>query len=259
VRQAHSAIEHLTRSRPNCRTPGSFSCRFLSWPVREGPPASLYASPARDVARNTRSVPRLHTPSSGSLSAPPASMSAGVIGAVRVNACPSECFLCSRKTICPEHLATERPDARRVPTSHLASEARTSRRDAVGAPVLPASARQPKGVAGNRVCAVLRDTPPSFAAICREEPACPCRSRIAPLSFQPIRGRSAEYLGRFRADSCDGPRARVLLHPIVQIKRGIWRDLHPDLPGRTLAIARPPASSTAHPSRLAVEGWRSRT
>lgn len=36
----------------------------------------------------TRSVPRLHTPSRGSLSATPAAIPAGVAGSVRVIACP---------------------------------------------------------------------------------------------------------------------------------------------------------------------------
>ena len=51
VPKAHSAIEHLTRSRAVSRRRLSFSCRFLSWPVRERPPVSLYAIPARVVAR----------------------------------------------------------------------------------------------------------------------------------------------------------------------------------------------------------------
>lgn len=74
VRKVHSAIEHLTRSRAVSRRRRSFSCRFLSWLVRQRPPASLYAFPARAVSGNARSLPRLHTPSSGSLSATPAGM-----------------------------------------------------------------------------------------------------------------------------------------------------------------------------------------
>lgn len=56
VPNTHSAIEHLTRSRRNCRTPGSFSCRFLSWPVREGPTESLYAISDRPVPVHARRV-----------------------------------------------------------------------------------------------------------------------------------------------------------------------------------------------------------
>ncbi len=99
VPKVHSAIEHLTRSRAVSRRCGSFSCRFLSWPVRERPPACLYAISARAVSRKTRSVPRLHTPSSGSLSATPAPTPAGVAGSVRITACPTMCSLCSRKAI----------------------------------------------------------------------------------------------------------------------------------------------------------------
>lgn len=128
VPKVHSAIEHLTRSRLTYRTPESFSCRFLSWPVRQRPPVSLYAIPARAVSRKTRSVPRLHTPSRGSLSAMPAAIPAGVSGSVRVIACPSDSPLCSRKAICPENLATERPDASSVPTGHLVLDRAKSRR-----------------------------------------------------------------------------------------------------------------------------------
>lgn len=77
VPQTRSAIEHLTRSRAVSRVQGSFSCRFLSWPVREGLPVSLYAISGRSEARNTRCVPRLHTPSCGCLSATPAPIPAG--------------------------------------------------------------------------------------------------------------------------------------------------------------------------------------
>lgn len=98
----HSAIEHLTRSRRNCRTPESFSCRFLSWPVRERPPACLYAISARAVSRMTRSAPRLHTPSNGSLSAMPAAIPAGVAGSGPSTHAP----------LCVPY-AAERPSARR--------------------------------------------------------------------------------------------------------------------------------------------------
>lgn len=127
VPKVHSAIEHLTRSRAVSRTSGSFSSRFPSWPVRKGLPVSLYAISRKAVARITWSVPRLHTPSRGSLSATPRPIPAGVIGSVQVIACPSMCSLCSRKAICPENLATECRKARRVPTDHLASRSLGSR------------------------------------------------------------------------------------------------------------------------------------
>ncbi len=106
------------------------SCRFPSWPVRKGLPVSLYAISRKAVARITWSVPRLHTPSSDSLSATPVPISAGEVRSVRVNACRSVCSLCGRMTICPEKLATERPEARRVHTGHLASRSLVSRRKA---------------------------------------------------------------------------------------------------------------------------------
>lgn len=117
VPKTRSAIEHLTRSRRNCRTPESFSCRFLSWPVRERPPACLYAIPGRVVApsgnlRHATPVPKR------------------VSGSVAVNACPSMCSLCSRKAICTGNLGTERREARKVPAGHLASVSLRSRRPA---------------------------------------------------------------------------------------------------------------------------------
>lgn len=127
VLNTHPAIEQLTRSRLTYRTPESFSCRFLSWPVRERPPACLYAISGRAVARTTRSFPRLHTPSSDSPSATPGATPVGVVGSVRVIACPPMCSLCSRKAICPENLATECPEARKVLSSHLASRSLGSR------------------------------------------------------------------------------------------------------------------------------------
>lgn len=45
-----------------------------------------------------------------------------------VNACPSVCSLCGRKTICPEKMAIERAEARRVPTGHLVLDRAKSRR-----------------------------------------------------------------------------------------------------------------------------------
>lgn len=175
----------------------------------------------------------------------------------RVNACPSVCSLCGRGTICPENPATVRPVARRVPTGHLASEAATSRSDSVRAPVLRVPARQPECVAGIvcvPFCVIPLRRSRRFVARNRPVPAAAAFAIELPAHSRGI----SRILGRFRTDYCDGPRTRILLHPIVQIKRGLWRDLHPDLPGRTLPIATPPASSTAHPSRLAVEGWRSR-
>lgn len=46
---------------------------------------------------------------------------------MRVNACPSVRSLCGRKTICPDKMAIERPEARKVPTGHLASPESTTR------------------------------------------------------------------------------------------------------------------------------------
>lgn len=200
---------------------------------------------------------RLHTPCRDSLSAAPAPFLIGVAGSVRVNACPSVRSLCSRKAICPKNLATERSEASRVPTGHLASEAATSRSDSVRAPVLRVPARQPECVAGFvcvPFCVIPLRRSRRFVARNRPVPAAAAFAIELPAHSRGI----SRIRGRFRADYCDGPRTRILLHPIVQIKRGLWRDLHPDLPGRTLPIATPPASSTAHPSRLAVEGWRSR-
>lgn len=61
---------------------------------------------------------------------PPRRFRLGVAGSVRVIACPSVGSLCGRKAICPENLANERPEARRVSTGHLASAGRGSRRAA---------------------------------------------------------------------------------------------------------------------------------
>lgn len=68
----HVAMEHLTRSRAASPIPGTFSCGFLSWSVREVPPASLYAIPARGVAQSASRSLRLQTSSGSSLSAIPA-------------------------------------------------------------------------------------------------------------------------------------------------------------------------------------------
>lgn len=133
----------------------------------------------RDVARNTRSVPRLHTPSNGSLSATSAPIPAGVVGSVRVIARPSGRSLCSAETIYPETLATVRPEARRVPTGHLAPKARTSPRDAVRTSVLPISARARKSVAPiPQFC--RRESWPaplplcrSLRSVARDRPVCP--------------------------------------------------------------------------------------
>lgn len=105
VPMAQFAIEHLPRSRAISQTFGAFSCKFLSWPVRGGPTASLYANPARAVARNTRCVPPRHTPSSGSLSATPVP---GAAGSARVIARPSDSPLCSRGAICPATVCQRR-------------------------------------------------------------------------------------------------------------------------------------------------------
>lgn len=217
--QTHAAIRHLTRSRPNCRTLGSISCRLLSLLHRDGPPTCLYANPARDVARSGNFRPAAPVPTRSSES-------------VGGNACPSACPLCSRGTICPETLATERPEARRVPTGHLASRANTSRRVAVRALVLPISARPPKSVAGIRVCAVLRDTPPSLERLVARNRPAPAAAAFRHRATRPHAGDLPNTWGAF-VQIPDGRRAKVLLHPIMQIQRGIWRDLHPDLPGRS--------------------------
>lgn len=149
VPKTRSALEHLTRSRAVSRRCGSFSCRFLSWPVRERPPACLYAVSGRDVARSGRFRPATPVPPR-------------VSGSVQVAACPSVCSLCSRRTICPGNLATERPEARGVPAGHLAPGARTSRRHAARAALLPVSERPPRSVALHRAPVALRHgLPPS--------------------------------------------------------------------------------------------------
>lgn len=124
VPKTHSAIEHLTRSRRNCRTPESFSCRFLSWPVRERPPACLYAISGRDVVRSGKIRTAGPVPTRVSRS-------------VGVKACRSLCSICSRRTMCPGNLATEHPEGRRVPTGHLASAARPPRRAARTSRLMP--------------------------------------------------------------------------------------------------------------------------
>lgn len=126
--QVHSAIEHLTRLRAVSRMHGSFSCRFLSWAVREGPPACLYAISARAVSRMTRSVPRLPKPSSGSLSAG-AGGDSGWGGRVSAgHRIPLYVFPMQPKGHLPGETGSRAPEARKVPTGHLASSASASRR-----------------------------------------------------------------------------------------------------------------------------------
>ena len=120
-------IEHLTRSRAVSRVHESFSCRFLSSLVGERPPDPFMLFRLGLWLESHGEPSRLHTPCRDSLSATPVPISYGVVGSVRVNACPSVRSLCSRKTICPEKMAIERPEARRVPTGHLAFGRHASR------------------------------------------------------------------------------------------------------------------------------------
>jgi hypothetical protein len=50
----HRASNPFAAELPNT---GAFSCRILSWPVREGPPASLYANPEGCGEKHTVSPP----------------------------------------------------------------------------------------------------------------------------------------------------------------------------------------------------------
>ena len=132
VPKTRSAIEHLTRSRAVSRTCGSFSCRFLSWPVREGLPVSLLCKSGKGCgAKHSVNPPgyirRLALP------CPACSrrFRPGWQGQCGSSHAPPVCSLCGRGTICPENLATERPEARRVPTGHLVSNSWASRRDRV--------------------------------------------------------------------------------------------------------------------------------
>jgi len=112
----HVAIEHLTLWRAVSRFPGRFSCRFQSSSVSACPRSCLYANRARDAQEICKAIPRLHTPSGGSLSVTPAPRPPEFPVSVRVNTRPSVCFLCGRGTSWTWILAPERPEERVTPS-----------------------------------------------------------------------------------------------------------------------------------------------